>query len=463
MLSISGNFLSKNTADMSHVDRVGRGKGSVTQSNAVQGTYRGQIVVNPMTDAPSLIDLAAELSGFQLTSQQQRKNLLERQVISQKTFKEKEKVLLHYTSRLGQERESKKYKESYQALQRLQYKEEYKENPKKLCETILHDIAGAFGEVTEQDNLIEYALATNAIDRQRIQNEIEQVSKMIEVFSNPEGQNINVGFANSERIKWTDKLNALQDNLQTNQLLHDQLTEAQTSLKTLHRQEIRDGYNLIPKALSIIEQYGQDMQESAISLAIAYRDEVLTMKTPLEVFEVFFERQKNKRESFRPYIDSMIALFGCDMSSANPSRSKEELYGVRDSLFRVEICGQTFDNVGVLGKNIRKMFLSNDENMPDKEQLAATQELVRLTQGAFVSSQQIAHLLDFFFEGHKDRLEISIYRLNPVIELVRALPEKFFKDDQSQGQFITSAQKSLDDYILKEEELAGQAYLMEGK
>jgi hypothetical protein len=44
------------------------------------------------------------------------------------------------------------------------------------------------------------------------------------------------------------------------------------------------------------------------------------------------------------------------MASANPSRSREELHNVRDGLFRIEICGQIYDNVGTLGRNIRRMF-----------------------------------------------------------------------------------------------------------
>jgi hypothetical protein len=52
----------------------------------------------------------------------------------------------------------------------------------------------------------------------------------------------------------------------------------------------------------------------------------------------------------------MIALFGIDIASSNPSRSQEELRNVRDGLFRIEICGQIYDSVGVLGREVRRMF-----------------------------------------------------------------------------------------------------------
>ncbi|MDR2200986.1 MAG: hypothetical protein LBN94_02675 [Puniceicoccales bacterium] len=100
--------------------------------------------------------------------------------------------------------------------------------------------------------------------------------------------------------------------------------------------------------------------------------------------------------------------------------------------------------------------------MSDKEQLTATRELVKLTQGAFVSNQQIMHLVDLLVPQHSDNLEIAIYTLHQIIELVRNLPGKFFKDDQSQSQFLTTVQTKLDALILEEEEAAGEALLMEG-
>lgn len=102
------------------------------------------------------------------------------------------------------------------------------------------------------------------------------------------------------------------------------------------------------------------------------------------------------------------------------------------------------------------------QEMTDKEQLTATRELVKLTQSAFVSSQQIMHLIEMIFPGGTKDLEIAIYTLNQIIELVRRLPGKFFKDDQSQTQFLTTAQAKLDAFILQEEEAAGETFLKEG-
>jgi hypothetical protein len=102
------------------------------------------------------------------------------------------------------------------------------------------------------------------------------------------------------------------------------------------------------------------------------------------------------------------------------------------------------------------------QEMSDGEQLAATRELVKLAQGAFVSGQQITHLVDLFCPGSTHDLEGAIYVLHQIIELVRSLPEKFFKDDQAQGQFLTAMQTKLDALILQEEEGAVAAFLREG-
>jgi hypothetical protein len=346
---------------MAEVKKVqGSGERSGGQVGNVQGTYRGQSVVIVQDSSPSAIQVASNIAGFEATKQKLREPLLRRHIVSRKVFQEKEKILITYTERLGQGKQSRRYKEAYADLARQRYKPEYQseENQDALRDILLYKVAGNFGEVTEQDNILEYALATHALERETLAVEIAQVKKMIDFFSNPPAHTANVGITNSERMRWTEKLAALEDNLQTGDAFKTQLLRARELLQKTHRKEIRDGYNLIPKAAAILnQQYGDgSAPESAVSFAATYRDEVLAMTNPLDIFETFIHRQEKKREHFRPYIDSMIALFGIDMTSSNPSRSKEELQHVRDGLFRVEICGQIYDHVGTLGRNIRRMF-----------------------------------------------------------------------------------------------------------
>lgn len=440
---------------------------AIDSDPSTQGVYRGQGVRIVNDNAPSITQLPSELAGFLALKEKRRDDLLQRSIVTKKFFRQREEVLNFYTERLGQQHQSRQYKETYNEFNRSKYKEENKDDPEHFRETISYQIAGTFGEVTEQDNFLAYALATNELDKVALETEREQVQEMIQFFSDPSQHTMNVGIANSERLRWEAKLSEIDEALQHNLFLHEQLELSRKKLLELHRKEIRDGYNLIPKAIEILNQQnnGELSSESAISLAISYRDEILAMKNPLDVFETFIKRQESKREEFRPYIDSMIALFGYDMASANPSRSKEELGGVRDSLFRIEICGQIYDQVGTIGKEIRRLFppLSTapsniTEALSQKEQLTVTRELVKATQGTFVSPQQLTRLIDLFYPNGAQDLEVAIFSMNQIIELVRSLPEKFFKDDQSQGQFLTSSQKKLDEFILQEEELAGEAY-----
>ncbi|MDE6576323.1 MAG: hypothetical protein K2L24_02905 [Opitutales bacterium] len=444
------------------VTKIGEEGHTVTMGPPVHGKYRGQAVSNILVNTESITQLASQIAGYEAVRQRQRPDLLARKVESKKIFRAKEKVLAEYTERLGQRSQSKRYKETYAELNRWQYKEEFEENPEKLRDDILYKVAGNFGEVTEQDNLLEYAIATNEIDREHLEGAVVQTKNMIAYYSAPEKYRLDLGFANTESLRWEKKLQTLETNLKSNTLLKEQLQQAQIELRKIHRQEIRDGYNLIPKAAAIAMQFGDDSGDTAISLAIAYRDEILTIKNPLDVFEIFIKRQEQKRERFRPYIDSMIALFGYDMSSANPSRSREELSGVRNSLYRVEICGQVYDSVGDVYAGIQHLFPEVQEPLAHKTQVDATRSLVQMTQGAFPSIQQMTNFLILLCARCKTDLDIAIYTLNQTIELVRDLPEKFFKDDQSQGQFLKTAQKKLDEYILQEEEMAGAAYL-EGK
>ncbi|MDR2812488.1 MAG: hypothetical protein LBB05_01700 [Puniceicoccales bacterium] len=349
---------------MAEVKKVQRSTGqSDKRIGHTEGIYRGQPVTIVQDASPSAIQLASHIAGFEATKQKLREPLLNRHIVSKKVFREKEKILATYTERLGQMKQSRRYKETYADLARQRYKPEYREeeNQDALRDILLYKVAENFGEVTEQDNVLEYALATHALERETLEVEITQVKKMIDFFSNPPPHTRNIGFANSERMKWNEKLIALEDSLKTSDSFKTQLLRARELLQKTHKREIRDGYNLIPKAAAILNQrYGDGgATESAVSFAATYRDEVLGMANPLDVFETFIRRQEKKRESFRPYIDSMIALFGVDMASSNPSRSREELQNVRDGLFRIEICGQIYDSIGTLGHNIRRMFSGN--------------------------------------------------------------------------------------------------------
>jgi hypothetical protein len=71
-------------------------------------------------------------------------------------------------------------------------------------------------------------------------------------------------------------------------------------------------------------------------------------------------------------------------------------------------------------------------------------------------------LLSLFHPKAKATLESAIHTLNQTIEFAGNLSENFFKDDQSQVQFIITEQKKHDEPSLHEEKSAAETFLMEG-
>jgi hypothetical protein len=166
---------------------------------------------------------------------------------------------------------------------------------------------------------------------------------------------------------------------------------------------------LIPKAATVSSQQTGDNRaaQNVINLAVAYYDEVLVMMNPLDVFETFIHRQEKKRESFRLYIDSMIALFGIDMTSSNPLRLQEELRNARDGLFRIGSCGQICDRIGTMCGKVRRIFFETMKEVRDPGKLDATRELVKLSQRVFVSSQHVTNVLDLYVLVRQNILELQ--------------------------------------------------------
>ena len=85
-----------------------------------------------------------------------------------------------------------------------------------------------------------------------------------------------------------------------------------------------------------------------------------------------------------------------------------------------------------------------------------TKEFVRMTQSSFVSGNQFLSFLESIHQPVKHNLSMQIYALHQLVELGRSLPEKFYPNEKIREQFITSAQKKLDELILKEEDIAAE-------
>jgi hypothetical protein len=83
------------------------------------------------------------------------------------------------TERLGQTKKSRQYKKVYADLARQRYKPEYRdgENQDAIRDILLYKVTETFGRVTEQDHVLEYALAGHALERETLEVKIAQVKK----------------------------------------------------------------------------------------------------------------------------------------------------------------------------------------------------------------------------------------------------------------------------------------------
>ncbi|MDR0351566.1 MAG: hypothetical protein LBH49_02880 [Puniceicoccales bacterium] len=425
----------------------------LTQTAGVTGSYHGQ-EVKLHEKTLSAIELADKMDDFAATKIKPREPIKNRKIETKKKIKEKEKILSKVANRLGCFQDTNKYKNFESSMRRLMNRSLLEDDPKSeasIKDIILKQAAEDFGEVTEQDNVIQYALEAEELEQFSAETELKQVEKMQKRLDGRTDS-----FATQKRQELGEQAKSIKASINASKLFQDELGAAQIKLHKHHGKEIKDGYNLIPKAAELLKEQqlaGQNKDMNPTALAADYRDEVLQMNNPLDLFENFYQKHEGKKEKFKRYIESMIELLGRDMESLNPSRSTEELRAVRDGLFRVEISGQAHDDIGTMSEDIKKTFPQfQDKKFTSDEQLVATRELVKMTQSTFVGDAQILKLIEIFGPTPESDLEGTIYSMNSVMELVRKFPMKFFSDPQSRNQMLDTAQHKLDELILLEEE-----------
>ncbi|MDR2603655.1 MAG: hypothetical protein LBC11_03835, partial [Puniceicoccales bacterium] len=90
-----------------------------------------------------------------------------------------------------------------------------------------------------------------------------------------------------ERIKeFYQKIHSLREQIQFSTSARQSIEEALQSLRKIHGQEIKDGYNIIPKAANLLNgtlTIG-GKQLSSIDIAAIYRDNILCCENFLEAF-----------------------------------------------------------------------------------------------------------------------------------------------------------------------------------
>ena len=428
---------------------------TVSGSDRTAVVYRGQSVT-VHADSPSPISVAKNFTDF--VAAQIRRPLYRNHLESCHKIKNKEKLLSEALKRLGGTQDTARYKAFGSQLQRMQQQArdqgslgEYAGRQPTLNGTpistlILQAVSKEFGEVTEQDNALQYASEAETLEYESQGHEYQQLEKsLLKLNNRPDPA------AAQRRGELSEHQKALKAGMLASSLFQKEIGTAIDKLRKAHGKEIKDGYNLIPKAAELLKAQKGSHAE-AVALATAYREEALQMKNPYNILENFLKKEENKKKSFKDYIAMMIELLGEDIQSANPSRSTEELLAVREGLFRMEITGQIHDDMGNLEQFVRKNFHPDvEEAFKLEEQLAATKEFIQSTHSSAVSETQIHHLYDLF-SIDTSQIYQEICFLHHTLDAIRKLPMKYFSDPQMRIQLVESVQSQLDAKILQEEE-----------
>ena len=267
------------------------------------GNFDGQKVdVHPKSK--SQVELAYEMDDCPTDTRASRDKLTKRDVLDKKKANEKSKILKHYIKRLETPRSLQQYTDYEKRLNRLKQQvalqnqsmgrnEGEEENAQlsyegeNLKDYLLSDISRDFNEVTEQDNVLECMAAIQEFEADVSSEELEQCDKMLQRLD---------GLPDSDKKQQrVADVKAMKSQLVKNRTLAKQfrtaLLTAKGDLNEVHKQEIQDGYNLIPKAAGLVNGVftvgGKDM--SAIDVAGMYRDLILTADDFFEVFSAIIQ------------------------------------------------------------------------------------------------------------------------------------------------------------------------------
>jgi hypothetical protein len=259
-----------------------------------QGVYEGQKVdLHP--ESKSMLELAYEMDDCPTDVRLVRDRLTKRDIKDKKKATERKKILTSRIDRLDKSRDPRAYEEYERKFNRLK-QQVMLQNPQfregeggrqltyegeLFFAYLLRDLSGDFYEVTEQDNMLEYLLQIEEFEAKSNGEEILQCEKMIRRL---EGQ---PDARSQERIKeFYQKIHSLREQIQFSTSARQSIGEALQSLRKIHGQEIKDGYNIIPKAANLLNgtlTIG-GKQLSSVDVAAIYRDNILCCENFLEAF-----------------------------------------------------------------------------------------------------------------------------------------------------------------------------------
>lgn len=388
-----------------HSNIFGLGTTGIAEA-PVRGEYRGQSV-KLNSGSKSLIQQADELDDYVVVRRQEKPKLDKRKVKDKKKIAGKNRLLHQFVRRLDKQQGSRQYQDYEARFKRMKQKAiiqmmekslhgdegtEIKLDGRKLSDLILEEAAEAFGEVTEQDNAIEYLEELENYETGEAESELRQADKMIKRL---DGRTDEKGITRRKALE--EKVNDLQIQVKFSKLFRRELAEAKQILHNAHGQEIKDGYNLIPKATdlfaSLVDQKSADSGNQYAKAVAAMYQKVLCAENLVEVMDVC--RGDFETKNVKPILNSIIELSGADIKSADPSRDVQYLMSVRDTLFNSEIALQLFQEVGKLRTRVVDTFMNCAKKAFNEEtQFSVTKEIVKLSQQSYVSTSQLYNILE---------------------------------------------------------------------
>ncbi|MDR2650904.1 MAG: hypothetical protein LBC68_01125 [Prevotellaceae bacterium] len=260
------------------------------------GVFEGQEVdLHPKSK--SMLELAYEMDDCPTDAALVRDKIIKRDIKDKKKSTEKRKILALRISKLDKNHNPRAYEEYERKFNRLkqqamlqnpQFREgesseqlTYEGEP--FSDYVLRNLPMDFPEVTEQDNVLEYLLLLEDFEASSNGEEISQCEKMIKrLAGQPDAKS-------QQRIEeFSQKIHSLQEQIQFSTFARRSIGEALQDLRKIHGQEIKDGYNIIPKAASLLGGAFTigGKQLSPVDIAAIYRDNILGCENFLEAFSV---------------------------------------------------------------------------------------------------------------------------------------------------------------------------------
>ncbi|MDR1413853.1 MAG: hypothetical protein LBI56_02875 [Puniceicoccales bacterium] len=259
-------------------------------------SYEGQ-KVSLCPQAKSILELAYEMDDCPDDSRLIRghTNIIERDIKDKKKAEKRQKTLDYYVNRLDPNRATREYTDYERRLHRLKQqvmlqnskffegtsKKGLTFNGESLSEYLLSELSRDFDEVTDQDNLLEYLQAMEDIESEANSEETQASKKMLERLQ--ESGDVKYQSRIEDLLR---KIHSFEEQIRYSPLFREALVDAQKKLRKSHEQEIKDGYNLIPKAANLLASPLMigGKQIAATDLAAIYRDKILSCNNFWEAF-----------------------------------------------------------------------------------------------------------------------------------------------------------------------------------